>query len=229
MTNSEEFSIPISEIFYSIQGEGILVGVPSIFIRVSYCNLRCKWCDTPYTSWQPESRRMTFEQIRETVDSFHCDHIVITGGEPFLYTDLPHLCQILEDHHITIETNATRYLRANADLISMSPKLSSSTPPGRWHDRHERTRLQVENIRRFLQYHNCQVKFVVDTPDDAEEIRSLIRTTPIPAEKVLLMPQARRPDEIRQRENWLIDLCKRDGYRYSPRLHIELWGNERGR
>lgn len=220
---------PISEIFYSIQGEGTLTGVPSVFVRLSYCNLRCIWCDTPYTSWHPEAEQMTLGQITEQVAQHHCRHVVITGGEPFIYPNLPLLCEAFSDYHTTVETNATRYLQTSVDLISMSPKLANSTPAGRWAVRHERMRLQPDVIRLFLQHHKCQVKFVVDTADDIEEIRTLVERIPIPPERVVLMPQARAPSEQYRQHGWIVEQCLREGYRYSTRLHIELWGNERGK
>ena len=85
----------IAEIFYSIQGEGILAGVPSIFIRTSGCNLRCHWCDTPYASWKPEGPEMSIEEILKKISGWDCNHIVLTGGEPMIAPDLPELATAL--------------------------------------------------------------------------------------------------------------------------------------
>ena len=222
-----------SELFYTIQGEGRLIGVPSVFFRTSYCNLRCIWCDTPYTSWQPENKQITAEAAVAQITAFNCKHVVITGGEPFVQSkELASLCSQLAklDHHLTIETNATIFAPVEAHLISMSPKLSNSnpTPDNRFFRMHERGRIVKPVIQKFLERYECQVKFVVDTPDDIHEIRRLEAEVPIPAETIVLMPQGIAPEELRSKQEWLVDACKTHGYRYSPRVHVEIWGNRRG-
>src|SRR6058998_3000737 len=96
----------VSELFYSIQGEGKLVGVPSVFVRASGCNLRCTWCDTPYASWEPEGGEITVDQIVEQVLAYRCRHVVLTGGEPMIMPDVEALCAALKTKglHVTIET-----------------------------------------------------------------------------------------------------------------------------
>ncbi|MDP6599438.1 MAG: 7-carboxy-7-deazaguanine synthase QueE [Candidatus Poribacteria bacterium] len=132
-----------SEIFYSIQGEGQLVGLPSVFFRTSYCNLRCIWCDTPYTSWQPEDKDISVEDAVVAILAYDCQQVVITGGEPFMQAkELTLLCQQLrqQGQHITIETNGTLFQQVEANLLSISPKLASSSPGTSHHH--------------FQQYHN---------------------------------------------------------------------------
>ena len=85
----------ISEIFYSIQGEGELTGVPSVFVRTSGCNLRCVWCDTPYASWNPEGADMSVDQILEEVKKHPARHCVLTGGEPMITRGIHELAQAL--------------------------------------------------------------------------------------------------------------------------------------
>jgi 7-carboxy-7-deazaguanine synthase len=225
--------VKYSEIFYTIQGEGKLIGVPSVFFRTSYCNLRCVWCDTPYTSWRPENKQITVAEAVEAITQYNCKHVVITGGEPFVQgRELTELCHELDrrGHHITIETNATIFAPAAAHLISMSPKLRNSNPPSdnRFFRMHERGRIRADVIRRFLERYECQVKFVVDSPDDIKEISALGAEIPIPAEVIILMPQGMTPEELRPKQEWLIELCKAHGYRYSPRVHVDIWGNRRG-
>ncbi len=222
-----------SELFHTIQGEGMLIGVPSVFFRTSYCNLRCVWCDTPYTSWTPENKDITVAESVDAITQFGCKHVVITGGEPFIQTkELITLCRELDirGHHITIETNATVYAHVDAHLISMSPKLRNSNPPidNRFFKRHDRERIRPEVIRKFLDTNTCQVKFVVDTPDDLVEIQSLQENIDIPSETILLMPQGKTPDVLNQKQEWLVQLCKENGYRYSPRVHVDIWGEKRG-
>jgi 7-carboxy-7-deazaguanine synthase len=123
----------IAELFYSIQGEGKLMGVPSVFIRASGCNLRCSWCDTPYASWDPEGGDVPVDQIVEQADAFNAHHVVVTGGEPMIMPDMAELCAALKrrGRHVTIETAATVYRPVEHDLASLSPKLANSTP---WED-----------------------------------------------------------------------------------------------
>src|SRR5215218_6948470 len=98
----------ISELFYSIQGEGKLMGVPSTFVRASGCNLRCTWCDTPYASWDPEGEELSVDEIVARVTAFGSRHVVLTGGEPLIMPEMDALCDALHarGHHITVETAA---------------------------------------------------------------------------------------------------------------------------
>ena len=227
----------ISEIFYSIQGEGELTGVPSVFIRTSGCNLRCDWCDTPYASWEPEGEDMSQEQIVEAVTEHPATHCVITGGEPMVAKGIRELATELKQlgKHITIETAGTVLPeKIPCDLASLSPKLSNSTPSeeraGPWAARHEKTRLQHAVIREWVNQYPYQLKFVVTGETDLEEIKELLGAIecPIPPNKVLLMPEGTDPDTIRGRDDTLMEICKQEGYRYCNRLHIELFGNTRG-
>jgi len=222
-----------SEIFYTIQGEGQLVGVPSVFFRTSFCNLRCSWCDTPYTSWTPENHDISVSEAFNKLTKFGVKHVVITGGEPFIQKkELTTLCEMLsaKGHHITIETNATVFVPVQAHLISMSPKLSNSTPldDKRWKKIHEKERLKRDIMRLFLDKYACQAKFVISDIQDIQEVRELAEQIPIPKETIVLMPQGVEINEIQEREKWLVEVCKETGYRYSPRLHLNIWGSKRG-
>ena len=224
----------VCEIFESIQGEGLLAGVPSLFIRASGCNLRCAWCDTPYASWAPEGEEWPVDRLAARVRQSRLRHVVITGGEPMIFADLVPLTRALKDDgcHITIETAGTVYADAACDLMSISPKMSNSTPHGieggRWVEMHERARLQMDVLRRLIARYEYQLKFVVSAPEDLDEICSLASGLGAPPERVLLMPEGVTADELRERSLWLVDLCRETGFRYCPRLHIILYGNRRG-
>jgi 7-carboxy-7-deazaguanine synthase len=226
----------LSELFYSIQGEGKLMGVPSVFIRVSGCNLRCVWCDTPYASWNPEGQDETVNGILEQADKFAARHVVITGGEPFIMNDLAELCEELKKRncHITIETAATIFSPVKLDLASLSPKLLNSTPTsregGKFARAHEQHRLNIPVIQQFIDSSpEFQLKFVVSDPGDLAEIEDLLgklkRWQP---SDVLLMPEGTDRQTLESRANWIGGVCKRTGYRFCPRLHIMLYGNKRG-
>jgi 7-carboxy-7-deazaguanine synthase len=226
--------VKISEIFYSIQGEGTLVGVPSVFVRTSGCNLRCVWCDTPYTSWRPEGHDWTLDRIEEAVNAFPAKHVVITGGEPMIAPQVPELTQRFRELglHITIETAGTLNAPVTCDLMSISPKLKNSTPfereGGRWAQQHERLRWRPSVLRELMAAYDYQLKFVITMPDDLVELEEMRKALEAPADKVLLMPEGTNADTIRRRGLWLAEICKERGYRFSPRLHVDLWGDKRG-
>jgi 7-carboxy-7-deazaguanine synthase len=228
----------ISEIFYSIQGEGELTGLPSVFIRTSGCNLRCRWCDTKYASWDPIGTNRSIEDIVTEVNQHGAEHVVVTGGEPMVAKGLPELLAQLKahNHHITIETAGTVPPGGiTCDLASISPKLSNSTPlPGEiddaWIARHDATRINLDALNRWTDNYPFQFKFVVATAEDVTELTELIGllANKIPPAKILLMPEGVEATAIRGRDETLIDLCKQFGYRYCNRLHIELFGNTPG-
>ena len=227
----------ISEIFYSLQGEGELAGVPSVFVRTSGCNLRCNWCDTPYASWSPGGTQMSVEEIMAAVRQHPGRHAVLTGGEPMIAPEIHELAFQLQaqGYHITIETAATMAPAGIAcDLASLSPKLKNSAPDGRlddtWRQKHETLRWQPDVVRAWLNGYGFQLKFVVAQEADVTEIEALLATLgrDIPKAKILLMPEGTRVEVLRARAGWLSELCKARGYRYAPRLHVELYGNKRG-
>ena len=238
----------ISEIFYSIQGEGILAGVPSVFVRTSGCNLRCTWCDTPYTSWNPEGRDYSIEEIvAEVLQSRdrkgavltpfpqrHSGHVIVTGGEPMITDGIVELTHGLKQSgmHVTIETAGTVHKDVVCDLMSISPKLANSTPHqrdgGRWAAQHDRLRYQPEVLKQLTREFEYQLKFVVTSPDDLAEIESMLQEISADRARVVLMAEGTDAATIRERAAWITEICKREGFRYSPRLHIDVWGNRRG-
>jgi 7-carboxy-7-deazaguanine synthase len=222
--------LKIAELFYSIQGEGSLVGVPSVFIRTSGCNLRCAWCDTPYTSWRPEGAEMPLDQIVEQVKAHPARHVVVTGGEPMIAPAIVPLTERLRSLglHITIETAGTVFASVACDLMSISPKLSGSTPEGEWAERHDRLRIQPAVLHELMVRYEYQLKFVIEKPADVEEADALAGQLGAPPARVILMPEGTDRDRLRERSVWLAEICKQEGFRFSPRLHVDLYGNRRG-
>ena len=230
----------VSELFYSIQGEGKLVGVPSVFVRASGCNLRCTWCDTPYASWDPEGEEIAVDEIVRRVaahdEGTGAKHVVVTGGEPMIMPDVVELCDALKSrgHHITIETAATVYKPVKLDLASLSPKLSNSTPwhreGGRFAEAHERQRINIPVIQHFIDTApEMQLKFVVSDEKDLDEIEELLgQLNGWWVHDVLLMPEGTTLEVLQSRATWIAQVCKDRGFRYCPRLHVELYGNTRG-
>jgi 7-carboxy-7-deazaguanine synthase len=226
--------VKISEIFYSIQGEGMLAGVPSVFLRTSGCNLRCTWCDTPYTSWKPEGDDLPLDDILADVRGRGSRHVVVTGGEPMIQQDIVQLTQRLKDLdlHITIETAGTVYQPVACDLMSISPKLANSTPTeredGRWAAQHDRLRYQPDVLKQLMAEYPYQLKFVVSDPGDLVEIEAILKEAGADRSRVVLMPEGTSSEKLTERARWMVDICKRERFRYGPRLHIDIYGNQRG-
>lgn len=239
------------EIFYTIQGEGKNIGKPSIFIRLSLCNLYCFWCDTDYTwNWentnfkhQNDSNKaykkfkkgdniikMTNEEILEQLKKYPCENLVITGGEPLVQKkDLLGLLQYLkaykDTYHIEFETNGTiipdEKLDALTDQYNVSVKLANSLVS-------EKERIEAEAIRFFAQSPKSNFKFVLDTPQDFEEVEKIVKDFDIDAKKVYLMPQASKVQVLQAKQQGLVELCKTKGFNYTDRLHILIYGDKRG-
>jgi 7-carboxy-7-deazaguanine synthase len=222
--------LKIAELFYSLQGEGSLVGVPSFFIRFSGCNLRCSWCDTPYASWNPEGVEMTLDAILAEAARYRARHAVVTGGEPMIAPEVVELTARLREAgmHITIETAGTVFKPVACDLMSISPKLSNSTPEGPWAAQHERLRSQPAILARLTAEYEYQLKFVIAQPQDLDEVRTLVRALEAPASRVILMPEGTDAATLHERAVWLAEICKAENFRFSPRLHVELYGDRRG-
>ncbi|MBX3385869.1 MAG: 7-carboxy-7-deazaguanine synthase QueE [Phycisphaeraceae bacterium] len=247
----------VAETFVSVQGEGVLTGMPSWFVRLSGCNLRCAWCDTPYASWNPEGPTRTLDDlVREGRDVWArgVRHAVITGGEPMMFAALPELTQRLKEigpadpsdrrgFHITIETAGTvipqedRFALA-CDLMSISPKLSGSTPAvgdprdtgGAWRTRHEARRLNLQVLQALLDRFESgrrQLKFVVGSEPEIAEIEALLAVLNgwSPGD-VLLMPEGTPP--TRERMRWVVEACIAPGWRYCHRVHLDVFGHVRG-
>jgi 7-carboxy-7-deazaguanine synthase len=231
-------TIPVAETFVSLQGEGKLTGVPSYFVRVSGCNLRCGWCDTPYASWKPEGEQRTLGELLEGAKSSGVKHVVLTGGEPFIFPRAVALVELWRAAglHVTVETAGTVYLPLKADLLSLSPKLSNSTPgpdafPGaaEWAARHDERRLKIGVLARLINNHReRQLKFVVRDERDLAEIESLLAQIPFVSEReVMLMPEG-VVTPAAEETRWIVEACIRRGWTYCHRLHVALFGNVRG-
>lgn len=234
------------EIFHSIQGEGKNLGKPSIFIRLSLCNLYCQWCDTDYTwNWKGTPFRHNYdtkydkseqiemlenEQILDIVTSMNCKNIVITGGEPLVQQkDLRSLMSAMKirhpDFHIEFETNGTLIPLPEVDALSdqynVSIKLSNSGVL-------EADRINAKAIQFFANSPKANFKFVIDEEKDLQEVLALITTYGILNEAVYLMPQGTSAESLKEKQSWLVEICKKYNFNYTDRLHIHIYGNRRG-
>ena len=236
--------LPINELFVSLQGEGVLNGVPSVFVRTSGCNLRCWFCDSYHTSWEPTGAWMAIDDIVAEVERYDADHVVLTGGEPMMHEESVELLERLSGmgYHTTVETNGTIHREAPIDLASVSPKLASSTPTaerdpkgdGEWAEKHEQDRLDIDALTRLVERYDHQLKFVVTGESDMDEIVSLVErvretaSVPVRDEDVLLMPEGVTREQLDDHREAVAELALSHGYRYTPRLHVDLWNDEPG-
>jgi 7-carboxy-7-deazaguanine synthase len=178
---------------------------------------------------------MEHPEILDQVAKYPTRHVVITGGEPLLAPQIEELTKELKrtGAHITIETAATIFKPVACDLISMSPKLANSTPwkreKGQFAKMHEMRRLNFAVMRKFLEGYDYQLKFVVERRRDFDEIGDLLgKLDGVDRTRVLVMAQGKTSGELRRKAKWIVERCKERGYGFTPRLHIDLFGNRRG-
>lgn len=226
------------EVFASVQGEGVTCGMPSVFVRLAFCNLTCSWCDSKFTwDWsrydpREDTARLEVEEVaRRVSESAGQDvrNVVLTGGEPMLQQEeLASLAELLKGHgfRLEVETNGTVLPSAEmadrVDQWNVSPKLANS-------DNVEKSRHVPEALRWFGRSERAYWKFVVVSPEDLSEILHLVQSYRVPADRVVLMPEGMDAETLAERSRWLAEICRRHRFRLGKRLHIELWGNERGR
>jgi 7-carboxy-7-deazaguanine synthase len=241
--------VSTDRVFYTLQGEGPLMGMPALFVRLDNCNLKCRWgetlCDAHYTSWTPSGEKLAIDalvaEVHAAMQRHKVRHLVITGGEPALQPEVvraltarghPQVYMGERPWHITIETNGTRYVEHHGlDLVCISPKLSSSTPVGtKFEEVHERNRWNPIAIRRWMLDESYYFKFVIDTPQDVDEVLAGLEEVgqPLVPERVLFMPQGIDSKTLWERGRWVAEECKRLGVRFAPRIQVDLWGNTPG-
>lgn len=220
-------SMIVNEIFYSLQGEGSLAGVPSVFIRLADCPLRCRWCDTAYARDPQAGTQMTPQTILPQIADYPTRRLVITGGEPTVQDGLGAFMRVFADagYHITLETSAYRFVPdLPIQLASISPKLSNTG------DVPVSKRLSLAAIGQYVQTYPYQIKFVVDAPHDLNEIAECLeQLEQVDPERVFLMPQAAGREEYLAKSQWLSEYCLQTGFSFSPRLHVMLYDGRRGK
>lgn len=228
-------TLRIAETFTSRQGEGKLTGTESFFIRTSGCNLRCWFCDTPYASWDPRGDMHSLDSIVKMAAESNLRHVVLTGGEPMLAKQSVELCRLLRasGRHLTIETAGTIERDVECDLMSISPKFASSTPDSdqhpRWNQLHQQRRMPLDTMRRLIDAApDYQLKFVVDSPADYDELVEVVESLAAEPDDVWVMPQGSTIEAMEQAAEWLEPWCQSQGYQYCDRMQIRWYGNRRG-
>lgn len=216
----------VAEVFYSIQGEGATAGVPAVFARLQGCSVGCAWCDTKY-SWNPaRGRAVELDALLGEMESHPCRRAVVTGGEPLESPLFVPLIAALHARGWLIEVETSGILPPPPALAdapvqwNVSVKLAGSGVA-------EERRIQPGAIRAFLAA-EAWWKFVVSDAADLAEVLRLAERFALPRERILLQPEAVRTEELAERGPWVAEACTRHGFRFSPRLHVLLWGARRG-
>lgn len=239
------------EIFHSFQGEGKTMGKPSVFIRLSLCNLYCIWCDTDYTwnwkgtdyphiydsspSYKKHDKKTAIlllenKEILKKAEKFNCKNIILTGGEPLVQQkDLVDLLKLFKsndpNYTFEIETNGTiqpvEQLDRHIDQYNISIKLKNSGVK-------QQDRIKDQAIEYFSKQSKANFKFVLDRNDDLVEVLSIIKKFGIPNESVYLMPQGVNEQTLKSKRTDIIEICKQHNFNYTDRLHIQIYGSKRG-
>ncbi len=224
----------IVDIYESKQGEGLWTGVEAVFIRVCGCNLRCSFCDTPNASWFPEEgSELSVEEIASRILLYGHRHVVLTGGEPMIYSETIPLTRLLHEMKlkITIETAGSLDIPVKCDLMSISPKLSNSIPmdaSAQTIRLHNKNRFRPEVIRSLIKNYEYQIKFVMDEPEDILEVEEYISMfEEIDPHRILLMPLAVDAPTMWSKADWIVPYCLKRGFQYCPRMQLEWFGNRR--
>ncbi|MBO7722327.1 MAG: 7-carboxy-7-deazaguanine synthase QueE [Thermoguttaceae bacterium] len=225
----------IAEIFRSKQGEGFWTGTDSLFIRVSGCPLHCGFCDTAYASWKIDhAEELSCDQILTRVLAEGTEHVVITGGEPMVQAGIVELTHRLCEYNrvITIETAGIAAPPVKCDLMSISPKRGNSTPLGAPEEvirRHEALRDQKQIVRRLIADYPYQLKFVVDHPDDLDDIDGYLTALgSVDSSRVCVMPMAVDTPSMAEKLVWIRPYCRSRGFYYTSRMQLVWFGNRRG-
>ncbi len=232
----------------TIQGEGLLAGVPSLFVRLAGCNLHCQWagatgrpipCDTPYALMGP-GEATGVEEVACTIErhSGRIGHVVLTGGEPLLQAEpLAQLIARLHDskahYHVTVETNGTLYdptVAQTVDLVSLSPKPFAPLlgPHGGPSVQYAQALQSWLDAKRGHSA-GLQLKFVVGDPGNETSILDfLAELTGVDDHPIFVMPLGRTRAEVQASALIAVGMALRNNWRYSPRLQVDIWGARAG-
>jgi 7-carboxy-7-deazaguanine synthase len=230
---SESPTLKISEIFESLQGEGVSTGAPCIFVRLAQCNLHCTWCDTKYTwdferyRYEDEVREQQVAEVARIVNAAPSRRLVLTGGEPLLQQRAlrEFFARLSPEIAVEVETNGTIVPEPAAlsrvNQWNVSPKLANAGDP-------EAFRIRPEALAALRDSGRAYLKLVVNSDQDFAEADALVKRLVWPSDRVCLMPQAIDREQLRARSFAVAEAARVRGYRFSSRLHLELWGGQRG-
>lgn len=218
----------ISEVFQAIQAEGMLAGVPSMFIRLADPSLRCTWCEMPkVTPWKLEGIDVYLGALLSNIRKQYVGHVVIAGGEPVSHPDIAELCAGLREieHHVTVETPGSAFHNLQCDLLSITPKLRTSAPPKKSKTKGgkpEEPRYDIDAMRQLIQANGYQLKFLVRDRAEMEEVKQIVDEIQADRTRVLLVPAASKPKDLREQSEWIVEACKFFNFRYGQGLQTQI-------
>lgn len=218
----------ISEVFQAIQAEGMLAGVPSVFIRLTSPGLRCTWCELPnVTPWALEGVDVYMGALLSAIRKQYVGHVVITGGDPLTHPDIVSLCEGLTgiENHVTIESPGSAFQKVKCDLLSITPKLKTAAPPKKAKGKGpkvEEEPYQLDVLRQLTQHHNFQLKFLLRDRAEMEEVKEIVDAIQADPARVLLIPEANKPKELREQSEWIVEACKFFHFRYGQGLQTQI-------
>ncbi len=226
--------IRIRELFKTIQGEGIFQGIPSVILRLTGCNLNCEWCDTKKLLSDNKDIEYTDEMLLNILEDYGCSHVIITGGEPTIHSNLNELIWILKNkgYYVTVETNATNIMDLDCDLVSMSPKLSNSEKGILNEEKnisgYNTKHINFNAIKHYIRNNNYQIKFVCRAlQQDIDEVKDvLMQIGEYDPTRVMIMPLANSREQLYLVQKAIIGFCIDNNLRYANRLQLQVWNNE---
>ncbi len=224
-----DFRVSLADpLFFSLQGEGATIGRPSVFIRLMGCSVGCVWCDTKYSWSGPPVEEVTIAEILDFCREHEGAQVVVTGGEPLESPQFPTLIEALHAAGLRVEVETAGHLPPSEDVLervdqwNVSPKLQSAQIS------EEKQPVTLDWLRRAKEPY---LKFVVHRADELDEIEAVLDKYGLgdfPRSRIIISPGGKTRAQMEHRLLSLAEVSMERGYRFTPRLHVILWGDKRG-
>jgi 7-carboxy-7-deazaguanine synthase len=204
----------ITEIFFSIQGEGIHTGLPSVFIRTTGCNLRCTYCDTTYA--YENGKEMSIDQIISKIEKYQCINICITGGEPLLQNDTLRLIRKLQEkkYQISLETNGSIPLPLDLNKNNLMISMDLKMPSSKMHEH-----MRFENLKKLTE--NDQLKCIIQHKEDYQYAKKMVKDFQ-PICHIIFQPVW--GSDMEKLAEWILN--DKLSVRMGVQLHKLVWGEK---
>ena len=224
-----DFRVSLADpLFFSLQGEGATIGRPSVFIRLMGCSVGCVWCDTKYSWSGPPVDEKTIAEILDFCEEHNGAQVVVTGGEPLESPQFPTLIEAIHDAGLRVEVETAGHVPPSEDVLervdqwNVSPKLKSAQIL---------EEKQPETLDWLCRAKEPYLKFVVHHADELDEIEAVLDKYGLddfPRNRIIISPGGKTREQMEHRLIPLAEVSMERGYRFTPRLHVMLWGDKRG-